>query len=180
MISTRVKLALVLTQRKSMKRFKLTYCSLLLIICAGFLQSCARKTIQSVERSTDSVVIVKTDSVIVRDTIKTISKMETVDSIVERTEKYVIVDTLGKVIGTYVIHDKNVYHNKNALSDAHHISNRVNNKVEKEHKVKSKDVETKIDKHSSSRLQSLFRYVLFAVLVSIVMIIYRHIYNKRK
>lgn len=163
-----------------MKRFKLTYCSLLLIICSGFLQSCARKTIQSVERSTDSVVIVKTDSVIVRDTIKTISKMETVDSIVERTEKYVIVDTLGKVIGTYVIHDKNVYHNKNALSDAHHISNRVNNKVEKEHKVKSKDVETKIEKHSSSRLQSLFSYVLFAVLVSIVMIIYRHIYNKRK
>lgn len=163
-----------------MKRFKLTYCSLLLIICAGFLQSCARKTIQSVERSTDSVVIVKTDSVIVRDTIKTISKMETVDSIVERTEKYIIVDTLGKVIGTYVIHDKNVYHNKNALSDAHHISNRVNNKVEKEHKVKSKDVETKIEKHSSSRLQSLFSYVLFAILVSIVMIIYRHIYNKRK
>lgn len=163
-----------------MKRFKLTYCSLLLIICAGFLQSCARKTIQSVERSTDSVVIVKTDSVIVRDTIKTISKMETVDSIVERTEKYVIVDTLGKVIGTYVIHDKNVYHNKNALSDAHHISNRVNNKVGKEHKVKSKDVETKIEKCSSSRLQSLFSYVLFAVLVSIVMIIYRHIYNKRK
>lgn len=163
-----------------MKRFKLTYCSLLLIICAGFLQSCARKTIQSVERSTDSVVIVKTDSVIVRDTIKTISKMETVDSIVERTEKYVIVDTLGKVIGTYVIHDKNVYHNKNALSDAHHISNRVNNKVEKEHKVKSKDVETKIEKHSSNRLQSLFSYVLFAVLVSIVMIIYQHIYKKRK
>lgn len=163
-----------------MKRFKLTYCSLLLIICAGFLQSCARKTIQSVERSTDSVVIVKTDSVIVRDTIKTISKMETVDSIVERTEKYVIVDTLGKMIGTYVIHDKNVYHNKNALSDAHHISNRVNNKVEKEHKVKSKDVETKIEKHSSNRLQSLFSYVLFAVLVSIVMIIYQHIYKKRK
>lgn len=169
-----------MTQRKSMKRFKLTYCSLLLIICAVFLQSCARKTIQSVERSTDSVVIVKTDSVIVRDTIKTISKMETVDSIVERNEKYVIVDTLGKVIGTYVIHDKNVYHNKNALSDAHHISNRVNNKVEKEHKVKSKDVATKIEKHSSSRLQSLFSYVLFAVLVSIVMIIYQHIYKKRK
>lgn len=163
-----------------MRLFKLTYCSLLLIICAFFMQSCARKTIQSVERSKDSVVIVKTDSVIVRDTIKTISKMETVDSIVERTEKYVIVDTLGKMIGTYVIHDKNVYHNKNALSDAHHISNRVNNKVEKEHKVKSKDVETKIEKHSSNRLQSLFSYVLFAVLVSIVMIIYQHIYKKRK
>ena len=143
------------------------------------MQSCARKTIQSVERSTDSVVIVKTDSVIVRDTIKVISKMETTDSVVERTEKYVIVDTLGKVIGTYVTHNKNVYHNKNALSDAHHISNRVNNKVEKEHKVNSKDVK-KIEKHSSSRLQSLFSYVLFAVLVSIVMIIYHNIYNKRK
>ena len=143
------------------------------------MQSCARKTIQSVERSTDSVVIVKTDSVIVRDTIKVISKMETTDSVVERTEKYVIVDTLGKVIGTYVTHNKNVYHNKNALSDAHHVSNRVNNKVEKEHKVNSKDVK-KIEKHSSSRLQSLFSYVLFAVLVSIVMIIYHNIYNKRK
>lgn len=156
------------------------YFKILLIICAVFLQSCARKTIQSVERSTDSVVIVKADSVMVRDTIVVVSKMEKTDSIVERTKKYVIVDTLGKVIGTYVIHDKNVYHNKNALSDAHHISNRVNNKVEKEHKVKSKDVETKIEKHSSSRLQSLFSYVLFAVLVSIVMIIYHHIYNKRK
>lgn len=142
------------------------------------MQSCARKTIQSVERSTDSVVIVKTDSVIVRDTIKVVSKMETTDSVVERTEKYVIVDTLGKVIGTYVTHNKNVYHNKNALSDAHHVSNRVNNKIEKEHKVKSKDVE--IEKHSSSRLQSLFNYVLFAVLVSIVMIIYHNIYKKRK
>lgn len=162
-----------------MRMFKLIYCSLLLIICAFFMQSCARKTIQSVERSTDSVVIVKTDSVIVRDTIKVISKMETTDSIVERTEKYVIVDTLGKVIGTYVTHNKNVYHNKNALSDAHHISNRVNNKVEKEHKVNSKDVK-KIEKHSSSRLQSLFNYVLFAVLVSIVMIIYHNIYKKRK
>ena len=162
-----------------MRMFKLTYCSLLLIICAVFMQSCARKTIQSVERSTDSVVIVKTDSVIVRDTIKVVSKMETTDSVVEWTEKYVIVDTLGKVIGTYVTHNKNVYHNKNALSDAHHISNRVNNKVEKEHKVNSKDVK-KIEKHSSSRLQSLFSYVLFAVLVSIVMIIYHNIYNKRK
>lgn len=143
------------------------------------MQSCARKTIQSVERSTDSIVIVKTDSVIVRDTIRVVSKMETTDSVVERTEKYVIVDTLGKVIGTYVTHNKNVYHNKNALSDAHHVSNRVNNKVEKEHKVNSKDVK-KIEKHSSSRLQSLFSYVLFAVLVSIVMIIYHNIYNKRK
>lgn len=162
-----------------MRMFKLIYCSLLLIICAVFMQSCARKTIQSVERSTDSVVIVKTDSVIVRDTIKVVSKMETTDSVVERTEKYVIVDTLGKVIGTYVTHNKNVYHNKNALSDAHHISNRVKNTVEKEHKVNSKDVK-KIEKHSSSRLQSLFSYVLFAVLVSIVMIIYHNIYNKRK
>lgn len=163
-----------------MRRFKLTYCSLLLIICAIFLQSCARKTIQSVERSTDSVVIVKTDSMIVRDTIKIISKMETTDSVVERTEKYVIVDTLGKVIGTYVTHDKNVYHNKNALSDAHHISNKVNTKIEKEHKVNSKNVETKIEKHSFSKLQSLVSFALFVVLVSIVTIIYHHIYKKRK
>lgn len=98
----------------SMRRFKLTYCSLLLIICAVFLQSCARKTIQSVERSTDSVVIVKTDSVMVRDTIVVVSKMEKTDSVVDRMNTYVVVDTTGKVIYKYVYRDRNVTRNRDS------------------------------------------------------------------
>ena len=143
----------------SMRRFKLTYCSLLLIICAVFLQSCARKTIQSVERSTDSVVIVKTDSV--HDTIVVVSKMEKNDSVVDRMNTYVVVDTTGKVIYKYVYRDRNVTRNRDSANTQIKSSEIKQNKSEgKSSKNDSSKVVTKKGK-SLAKSIALILFVVF-------------------
>lgn len=142
-----------------MRRFKLTYCSLLLIICAVFLQSCARKTIQSVERSTDSVVIVKTDSV--HDTIVVVSKMEKNDSVVDRMNTYVVVDTTGKVIYKYVYRDRNVTRNRDSANTQIKSSEIKQNKSEgKSSKNDSSKVVTKKGK-SLAKSIALILFVVF-------------------
>lgn len=145
-----------------MRRFKLTYCSLLLIICAVFLQSCARKTIQSVERSTDSVVIVKTDSVMVRDTIVVVSKMEKTDSVVDRMNTYVVVDTTGKVIYKYVYRDRNVTRSRDSsnMVGKSSVSELKQNKSENK---SSKNDSSKVIQKSGRSLAKSVALILFVV-----------------
>lgn len=137
------------------------------------MQSCARKTIQSVERSTDSVVIFKTDSVIVRDTIVAISKMETTDSIVDKMNTYVVVDTTGKVIYKYVYRDRNVTRSRDSINTTSKssLSELKQNKAEnKSSKNDSSNVVTK-----QSRV-SLVRTILLLLVVG--SIIFLSIYRK--
>lgn len=145
-----------------MRRFKLTYCSLLLIICAVFLQSCARKTIQSVERSTDSVVIVKTDSVMVRDTIVVVSSMEKTDSVVDRMNTYVVVDTTGKVIYKYVYRDRNITRNRDSsnIVDKSSVSELKQNKSENK---SSKNDSSKVVTKKGKSLAKSIALILFIV-----------------
>lgn len=138
------------------------YFKILLIICAVFLQSCARKTIQSVERSTDSVVIVKADSVMVRDTIVVVSKMEKTDSVVDRMNTYVVVDTTGKVIYKYVYRDRNVTRSRDSSSmvGKSSVSERKQNKSESK---SSKNDSSKITKQSGNSLAKSIALILFVV-----------------
>lgn len=138
------------------------YFKILLIICAAFLQSCARKTIQSVERSTDSVVIVKADSVMVRDTIVVVSKMEKTDSVVDRMNTYVVVDTTGKVIYKYVYRDRNVTRSRDSSSmvGKSSVSERKQNKSESK---SSKNDSSKITKQSGNSLAKSIALILFVV-----------------
>lgn len=157
-----------------MRRFKLTYCSLLLIISAIFLQSCARKTIQSVERSTDSVVIVKTDSVMVRDTIVVVSKMEKTDSVVDRMNTYVVVDTTGKVIYKYVYRDRNVTRNR----DVSNTNNKSSVNTSKQSNVQTlasdRESVTKQTKPPNI-LQSVIKYIAALILGALVLLWYMHL-----
>lgn len=138
------------------------YFKILLIICAVFLQSCARKTIQSVERSTDSVVIVKADSVMVRDTIVVVSKMEKTDSVVDRMSTYVVVDTTGKVIYKYVYRDRNVTRSRDSsnMVGKSSVSERKQNKSESK---SSKNDSSKITKQSGKSLAKSIALILFVV-----------------
>lgn len=138
------------------------YFKILLIICAVFLQSCARKTIQSVERSTDSVVIVKADSVMVRDTIVVVSKMEKIDSVVDRMNTYVVVDTTGKVIYKYVYRDRNVTRSRDSsnMVGKSSVSERKQNKSESK---SSKNDSSKITKQSGNSLVKSIALILFVV-----------------
>ena len=138
------------------------YFKILLIICAVFLQSCARKTIQSVERSTDSVVIVKTDSVMVRDTIVLVSKMEKTDSVVDRMNTYVVVDTTGKVIYKYVYRDRNVTRNRDSsnMVDKSSVSELKQNKSESK---SSKNDSSKITQQRGKSLAKSIALILLLV-----------------
>ena len=123
------------------------------------MQSCARKTIQSVERSTDSVVIVKTDSV--HDTIVVVSKMEKNDSVVDRMNTYVVVDTTGKVIYKYVYRDRNVTRNRDSANTQIKSSEIKQNKSEgKSSKNDSSKVVTKKGK-SLAKSIALILFVVF-------------------
>lgn len=126
------------------------------------MQSCARKAIQSVERSTDSVVIVKTDSVMVRDTIVVVSKMGKTDSVVDRMNTYVVVDTTGKVIYKYVYRDRNVTRNRDSsnMVDKSSVSEKNQNKSESK---SSKNDSSKVVTKNGKSLAKSIALILFVV-----------------
>lgn len=122
------------------------------------MQSCARKTIQSVERSTDSVVIVKTDSVIVRDTI--VANSKTTNSVVDRMNTYVVVDTTGKVIYKYVYRDRNVTNSRDSANTQIKSSEVKQNKSENK---SSKNDSSKVVTKNGKSLAKSIALILFVV-----------------
>lgn len=151
---------------------------LLVIICAAVLHSsCARKVAQSIERTHDTLIVYKTDSVMVRDTIVTISNLETVDSVTDRMTTYVVVDTAGKALTKYVYRDRSVYHNKDALSASSHVSCRTHRTDRTSHKATVRDAVTKVEKPPA-------RWKLRAVgglfILVICVLLYYNIYSKYK
>ena len=164
-----------MTQRQSMRRFKLTYFArLLLIIYAVFMTSCARKTIQSVERSTDSIVIVKTDSVVVHDTITTSSILERVDSVNDQTNTYLVIDTAGNVVYQYVYRDRYVTRNR----DVSNTNNKSSVKTSKQSNVQTlasdRESVTKQTKPPNI-LQSVIKYIAALILGALVLLGYLHL-----
>lgn len=154
-------------------------CSFLLVIfCAVVLHSsCARKVVQSMERKHDTLIVYKTDSVMVRDTIVTVSKLETVDSVADRMTTYVVVDTAGKVLTKYVYRDRSVYHNKDALSASSHVSDRTHKTDSTSRKATVRENETKVEKPPARwRLRAVGG--LFIVVIGVLL--YYHIYSKYK
>lgn len=154
-------------------------CSLLFVIfCALFLHgSCARKVVRSMERTHDTLIVSKADSVMVRDTIVTVSKMESVDSVTDRMATYVVVDTAGKVLTKYVYRDRSVYHNKDALSASSHVSDRTHRTDSTSHNAVARESETKIEK-PPARWKIKAVGGLFIVVIGVLF--YYHIYSKYK
>nr|DAR11323.1 MAG TPA: hypothetical protein [Caudoviricetes sp.] len=151
---------------------------LIVIICAVVLHSsCARKVAQSIERTHDTLIVYKTDSVMMRDTIVTVSKMESVDSVADRMTTYVVVDTAGKVLTKYVYRDRSVYHNKDALSASSHVSCRAHRTNSTSHKATVRDAVKKVEKPPA-------RWKLRAVgglfIIVICVLLYYNIYSKYK
>lgn len=151
---------------------------LIVIICAVVLHSsCARKVAQSIERTHDTLIVYKTDSVMVRDTIVTVSKMESVDSVADRMTTYVVVDTAGKVLTKYVYRDRSVYHNKDALSSSSHVSCRTHRTNSTSHKATVRDAVTKVEKPPARwRLRAVGG--LFIIVICVLL--YYSIYSKYK
>lgn len=147
---------------------------LIVIICAVVLHSsCARKVAQSIERTHDTLIVYKTDSVMVRDTIVTVSNLETVDSVADRMTTYVVVDTAGKVLTKYVYRDRSVYHNKDALSASSHVSCRAHRTNSTSHKATVTKVEKPPARWKLRAVGGLFILVICVLL-------YYSIYSKYK
>ena len=104
---------------------------LILILTLCTLCCCSRKVTSHVERTSDTLIIHHSDTLQVYDTIKVISKMETTDSVTDNMVTDVVVDTTGRVLTKFVYRDRNVYHNKDALSASRHTTNKVNTNAEK-------------------------------------------------
>lgn len=158
---------------------------LLLIVTCTVICGCARKTYQSVERSSsvvhDTTIITRTDSILVHDTISTISILETADSIVERTETTIVVDSAGKVLSKVVYRDRGVYHNKDALSSSHHSVNRSQSKNDSQRSVAIKEESvTKEEKQTTTKRKSIMTLISCAFLIALIVAIYRYIYSKGK
>ncbi len=151
---------------------------LIVIICAVVLHnSCARKVAQSIERTHDTLIVYKTDSVMVRDTIVTVSNLESVDSVAERMTTYVVVDTAGKVLTKYVYRDRSVYHNKDALSASSHVSCRTHRTNSTSHKATVRDAVTKVEKPPA---KWRIRAVGGLFIIVICVLLYYNIYSKYK
>lgn len=151
---------------------------LIVIICAVVLHSsCARKVVQSMERTHDTLIVYKTDSVMVRDTIVTVSNLESVDSVAERMTTYVVVDTAGKVLTKYVYRDRSVYHNKDALSSSSHVSCRAHRTNSTSHKATVRDAVTKVEKPPARwRIRAVGGLFILVICV----LLYYSIYSKYK
>ncbi len=155
----------------------------LLLLCVTIC-SCARRTFQSVERTAsvvrDTMVITKTDSVYVHDTLVVVSKSEMTDSVVDRVQTIIVVDSTGKVISKSVYRDRGVYHNKDALSSSHHVTNRTQKKNESQRSVANKQESVKREIKIASRRKALVTIISFAFLIALIVTIYRYIYSKGK
>ena len=151
----------------------------LLLCCIALQTSCARKTYQHTERTADTIIVHKTDSVVIRDTIMTISKMETADSVTERLTTFVVVDTAGNVITKSVYRDRSVYHNKDALSSNTHSTESVNKQNNAKSKVSVRDAEIKVEKPPAWTKPFRMFFVPFCF-IAIGVLYYYHTYKKRK
>lgn len=153
---------------------------LLLLFLLGLLTSCSHRTTSHIERTADTLIIHKTDSVIIRDTLKVISKMETTDSITDHQTIYVVVDSTGKVLEKYVYRDRQVYHNKDALSADHHVTQTTQKTQDTSHQSTARESETtKIEKPPSTFLSKLKSFIAYAFILGLIALIYHYIYKKK-
>ena len=157
---------------------------LLLLLCMSIC-GCARKAYQSVERTAsvvhDTMVVTKTDSVLVHDTLVVVSKMEIADSVVDRTETIIVVDSTGKVLSKSVYRDRGVYHNKDALSSSQHVTNRAQSKSDSQRSVAIKEERvSKAEERTLAKRKSLVTLISFAFVIALIVAIYRYIYYKGK
>lgn len=161
------------------------YIMILLVVVLTAFCGCARRTYQSVERTAsvvhDTLMITKTDSVLVHDTLVVVSKMEIADSVVDRTETIIVVDSTGKVLSKSVYRDRGVYHNKDALSSSQHVTNRVQSKSDSQRSVAIKEERvSKAEERTTAKRKSLVTLISFAFVIALIVAIYRYIYSKGK
>lgn len=155
------------------------YCKVILLVICVALCGCAHKTMDSVERVVDTTYIYRTDSVRLTDTIHVEQMVAVVDSIVDNTTTYVVVDTTGHVITKYVYRDRGVYHNKDALTASNHVTATQQKQTQNEKRttdVLSKSV-VKVEKPPT--IGSYIKAIML-LFVAIAVIYYLSIYNKRK
>ncbi len=136
----------------------------LILFCAIILHgSCSRKVIRSMERTSDTLIIHHSDTLQVYDTIKVVSKMETTDSVTDKMVTYVVVDTTGRILTKYVYRDRNVYHNKDALSASGHTSNQIQH-------IQTNTTHKSTNKKNNTKKGKTFNGILLYLLTAIVII----------
>ena len=155
------------------------YCKVILLVICVALCGCARKTIQSVERVVDTTYIVKTDSVRLSDTIHVEQMVSVVDSIVDNTTTYVVVDTTGHVITKYVYRDRGVYHNKDALSASNHVTASQQKQTQNEKRTTDTLSKSVVKVEKPPTIGSYIKAIML-LFVAIAVIYYFSIYNKHK
>lgn len=134
---------------------------------------------QSVERIADTTYIYRTDSVRLTDTIHVEQRVSVVDSIVDNTTTYVVVDTTGHVITKYVYRDRGVYHNKDALTASNHVSSNAQKQTQNAKKTTDTLSKSVVKVERPPTIGSYIKAIML-IFVAIAVIYYLSIYNKRK
>ena len=89
--------------------------------------------------------------------------METTDSVTDKMVTYVVVDTTGRILTKYVYRDRNVYHNKDALSASGHTSNQIQH-------IQTNTTHKSTNKKNNTKKGKTFNGILLYLLTAIVII----------
>lgn len=155
------------------------YCKVILLVICVALCGCAHKTMDSVERVVDTTYIYRTDSVRLTDTIHVEQMVAVVDSIVDNTTTYVVVDTTGHVITKYVYRDRGVYHNKDALSASNHVTASQQKQTQNEKRTTDTLSKSVVKVEKPPTIGSYIKAIML-LFVAIAAIYYLSIYHKQK
>ncbi len=156
----------------------------LIVLSSMVVVGCSNHTTTHIERVTDTLIINHADTLLVYDTTAVVHTEQLRDSVHETTVAYVVVDSSGNVKHTYVTHNKETYHNKNALSADHHSTSLKQNHNETKERNRGVANSTVREVEASTRpsliscvkksLNALV-YVTFAAIL-----LYLYIYQKKK
>lgn len=155
------------------------YCKVILLVICVALCGCAHKTMDSVERVVDTTYIYRTDSVRLSDTIHVEQMVSVVDSIVDNTTTYVVVDTAGHVVTKYVYRDRGVYHNKDALVASNHVTATQQKQTQNEKRTTDTLSKSVVKVEKPPTIGSYIKAIML-LFVAIAVIYYFSIYHKRK
>ncbi len=133
----------------------------------------------------DTLMATRMDSSAVRDTIILRERQSQTDSVIERNSVYIVVDSVGTPIKQFVYRDRQVYHNRDALSSNSHsaVASASKQSIAKNVIDCKSDSISVVSKTQTQQTRSSFKEYLgraMLVLWIISMLYYFYLYKKRK
>lgn len=163
------------------------YALLVIVICCSCSQTKTITETKSVVKHVahDTLTTMRSDSIAVIDTRTKENLVSQTDSVIDRMTTYIVVDSAGAPIKQIIYRDRQVYHNRDALSSNSHSSATTTATHSSAKKVTDckKDSLQEVSKTQTKQKRSAFKdYFSHAMLVlwAVAMLFYFYLYKKRK